>query len=260
MPPLRLWTKEEFILAFNLYLKIEYKKINDQNPDVIKLANLINRSPGSISIRLANFASVDPYHQQRGAVGLKNGGNTIQSIWDEFYKDREKLLFQSEQILAQKENTSIEKKFEDILFDTKDLKGEDILRTVKTRVNQSVFRQMVLSNYNNKCAITGIDIPELLLASHIMPWSKNEEHRLNPENGICFSALYDKAFDKGLIGINTNHEIIFSDSIKKKKETEFYKQYFSRLENEKIIVAQKYLPRREFLEYHLDTIFNKQII
>lgn len=255
-----LWTRDEFILAFNLYLKIEYKKINDQNPDVIKLANLINRSPGSISIRLANFASVDPYHQQRGAGGLKNGGNTIQSIWDEFYKDREKLLFQSEQILAQKENTSIEKKFEDILFDTKDLKGEDILRTVKTRVNQSVFRQMVLSNYNNKCSITGIDIPELLLASHIIPWSKNEEHRLNPENGICFSALYDKAFDKGLIGINTNHEIIFSDSIKKKKETEFYKQYFSHLENEKIIVAQKYLPRKEFLEYHLDTIFNKQII
>ena len=255
-----LWTRDEFILTFNLYLKIEYKKINDQNPDVIKLANLINRSPGSISIRLANFASVDPYHQQRGAGGLKNGGNTIQLIWDEFYKDREKLLFQSEQILAQKENTSIEKKFEDILFDTKDLKGEDILRMVKNRVNQSVFRQMVLSNYNNKCAITGIDIPELLLASHIIPWSKNEEHRLNPENGICFSPLYDKAFDKGLIGINTNHEIIFSDSIKRKKETEFYNKYFSSIENQKIITAQKYLPRKEFLEYHLDTIFNKQII
>jgi putative restriction endonuclease len=76
---------------------------------------------------------------------------------------------------------------------------------------------MVLSNYNNKCAITGIDIPELLLASHIIPWSKNEEHRLNPQNGVCFSALYDKAFDKGLIGINTNHEIMFSDSNQKEK-------------------------------------------
>jgi len=156
--------------------------------------------------------------------------------------------------------TSIENKYEDILFDLKDLKGEMVIREIKTRVNQSVFRQMVLSNYNNKCAITGIDIPELLLASHIIPWSENEEHRLNPENGICFSALYDKAFDKGIIGINTNHEIIFSDSIKKKKETEFFNKYFSSIENEKITVAQKYLPRKEFLEYHLDTIFNKQII
>jgi len=67
----RFWTRDEFIVAFNLYLTIEYKKISDQNPDVIKLANLINRTPGSISIRLANFASVDPYHQQRGAGGLK---------------------------------------------------------------------------------------------------------------------------------------------------------------------------------------------
>ena len=260
MPPSRLWTRDEFILAFNLYLTIEYKKINDQNPDVIKLANLINRSPGSISIRLANFASVDPYHQQRGAGGLKNGGNTIQSIWDEFYNDREKLLFESEEILARKENISIENKYEEILFDLKDLKGETAIREVKARVNQYIFRKMVLINYSSKCAITGIDIPELLLASHIIPWSKNEEHRLNPENGICFSSLYDKAFDKGLIGINTNHEIIFSETIKKKKETEFYNKYFSSIENQKIMVAQKYLPRKEFLEYHLDTIFNKQSI
>lgn len=188
---------------------------------------------------------------------MDGGKKIVQPIWDEFFHNQEELIFLSEQILAQKENTTIEKKFDDILFDTKDLKGEDVIRAIKTRVNQSVFRQMVLSNYSNKCAITGIDIPELLLASHIMPWSKNEEHRLNPENGICLSALYDKAFDKGLIGINTNHEIVFSDLLKKKKETEFYNIYFSSLEKQKIIVAQKYLPRKQFLEYHLDTIFNK---
>lgn len=258
MPPLRLWTKEELILAFNLYLKIPFGKMHSTNKDIIHLANLIDRTPGSIALRLANFASVDPVLKAREIKGMDGGKKIVQPIWDEFYDNQEELIFLSEEILAQKEHTSIEQKFEDILFDTKDLKGEDIIRAVKTRVNQSVFRQMVLSNYNNKCAITGIDIPELLLASHIIPWSKNEEHRLNPENGICFSALYDKAFDKGLIGINTNHEIIFSDSIKKKKETEFYNKYFPSFENQKIIAAQKYIPRKEFLEYHLDTIFNKQ--
>jgi putative restriction endonuclease len=124
-------------------------------------------------------------------------------------------------------------------------------------VNQSVFRQMVLVNYSTKCAITGIDIPELLLASHIMPWSKNEEHRLNPENGICLSALYDKAYDKGIIGINNNYQIILSTSLKQKKDTTFFKQHFAPIENLKIIEPVKYLPRKEFLEFHMDTIFQK---
>jgi putative restriction endonuclease len=257
MPTLRLWTKEELILAFNLYLKIPFGKIHSTNKDIIHLAGLIDRTPSSIALRLVNFASVDPVLQARGIKGMDGGKKTVQPIWDEFFNNQEELVFQSEKILAEKENTTIERKFEDILSDIKDLKGEDVVREVRTRVNQSVFRKMVLSNYNNKCAITGIDIPELLLASHIVPWSKNEEHRLNPENGICFSALYDKAFDKGLIGINTNHEIVFSNAIKKKRETEFYQAYFSPIENQKIIIAQKYLPRTEFLEYHLDTIFNK---
>ncbi|MFH7014366.1 HNH endonuclease [Flavobacterium sp. FlaQc-52] len=257
MPPSKLWAKEELILAFNLYLKIPFGKTHSTNKDIIHLSNLINRTPSSVALRLANFASVDPVLKARGIKGMDGGKKIVQPIWDEFFNNQEELIFLSEQILAQKENTSIEKKFEDILFDTKDLKGQDVIRAVKTRVNQSVFRQMVLSNYNTKCSISGIDIPELLLASHIMPWSKNEEHRLNPENGICFSALYDKAFDSGLIGINLNHEIIFSDSIKKKKGTEFFNKYFYSIENQKINVALKYSPRKEFLEYHLDMIFNK---
>ncbi|WP_343696446.1 HNH endonuclease [Flavobacterium sp.] len=257
MATIRLWTRDELILAFNLYLKITFGKTHSRNPKIIELASLIDRTPSSIVMRLGNFASIDPFHINRGISGLKNGMNQVQPIWDEFFHNQEELIFLSEQILAQKQNISIEDKYEDILFDIKNLKGEDVFRTVKTRVNQSVFRQMILSNYNNRCAISGIDIPELLLASHIIPWSKNEEHRLNPENGICFSALYDRAFDKGLIGINLEHKIIFSDSLKIKRNTEYFHKYFTKIENQEILKAQKYLPRKEFLEHHLDTIFNK---
>lgn len=255
--PRNLWTKEELILAFNLYLKLPFGKMHKHTPEIIELANLLGRTPSSIGMRLGNFASIDPFHQQRGVGGLKGGMNQVKPIWDEFFHNQEELVFLSEKILAEKENTSIEYKFEDLLFDLKDLKGETVLREIKTRVNQSVFRQMVLSNYSTKCAITGIDLPELLLASHIMPWSKNEEHRLNPENGICLSALYDKAYDKGIIGINKNYEIILSTTLKKKKETLFFKNYFGSIENLKINQPIKYLPRKEFLEYHLDTIFQK---
>lgn len=252
-----LWTREELILAFNLYLKLPFGKMNKTTPEIIQLANLIGRTSSAIAMRLGNFASVDPYHQERGIGGLQNGMNQVKPIWDEFFNNQEELVFLSEQILAEKENSSIENKYEDILFDLKGLRGETVIREVKTRVNQSVFRQMVLTNYSTKCAITGIDISELLLASHIVPWSKDENERLNPENGICLSALYDKAFDKGLIGINSNYEVILSTGIKKKKETSFYQNHFASIESQKIISPIKYLPRKEFLEYHLDTIFEK---
>lgn len=252
-----LWTKEELILAFNLYLKIPFGKMHSTNKDVIHLASLIGRTPNSIALRLVNFASVDPVLKARGIKGMDGGTKIVQPIWDEFYHNQEELVFLSEQILAQKENTSIENKYQELLFDIKDLKGETAIRQVKTRVNQSVFRQMVLANYSAKCAITGIDIPELLLASHIMPWSINEEHRLNPENGICLSALFDKAYDKGIIGITPNYEVIFSTSLKSKKETSYYKNNFAPIENLKISEPLKYLPKKEFLEFHLDTIFLK---
>ncbi|OWP77092.1 HNH endonuclease [Flavobacterium oreochromis] len=252
-----LWTREELILAFNLYLKIPFGKMHSTNKDIIHLANLIGRTPNSIALRLVNFASVDPVLRARGIKGMDGGTKIVQPIWDEFFNNQEELIYLSEQILAKKENTSIENKYQELLFDIKDLKGETAIRQVKTRVNQSVFRQIVLANYSAKCAITGIDIPELLLASHIIPWSKNESHRLNPENGICLSALYDKAFDKGIIGINKNYEVILSTSLKKKQETSFYKNHFASIENLKITEPVKYLPRKEFLEFHLDTIFQK---
>ncbi len=255
--PRNLWTKEELILAFNLYLKTPFVKMHSTNKDIIHLANLIGRTPNSIALRLVNFASVDPILRARGIKGMDGGTKIVQPIWDEFFNNQEELVFLSEQILAQKENTSIENKYEDLLFDMKDLRGEMVTREVKTRVNQSVFRQMVLANYNTKCAITGIDIPKLLLASHIVPWSKNEKERLNPENGICLSALYDKAFDKGLIGINLNHEIILSKDLKTKKGTSFYSQHFEPIENKKITEAISYFPKKEFLQYHLDTVFEK---
>jgi putative restriction endonuclease len=257
MPTRNLWTREELILAFNLYLKIPFGKMHSTNKEVILLANLIGRTPNSIALRLVNFASVDPVLKARGIKGMDGGTKIVQPIWDEFYTNQEELVFLSEKILAEKENSTIENKYQDLLFDIKDLKGETVTREVKTRVNQSVFRQMVLANYTTKCAITGIDVPELLFASHIVPWSVNEKERLNPENGICLSPLYDKAFDKGLIGINSNYEILISTTLKKKKETDFYKHHFSSVEHHKITEPVKYLPRKEFLEYHLDTIFEK---
>jgi putative restriction endonuclease len=232
--------------------------MHTRTPEIIEMANLIGRTVNSIAIRLTNFAACDPYHQDRGVKGMVGGVKQCQPIWDEFCDNKELLIFESENILAKKENLTIESKFDEMLFDIKDLKGETKLREVKTRVNQNVFRQIVVANYLGKCAITGIDIQELLFASHIIPWSKNEEERLNPENGICLSALYDKAFDKGLIAVDESYHILISDKLKKKKQTDYYGKYFAPIENQFLISPQRYFPKKEFIQYHLDEIFNKQ--
>ncbi|MCC5944488.1 MAG: HNH endonuclease [Bernardetiaceae bacterium] len=253
----KLWTRDEFILVFNLYLKLPFGKMHTGTPEIIEMANLLGRTVSSITIRLTNFAACDPYHQNRGVKGMVGGIKQCQPIWDEFSDNQEDLIFLSEQILAKKQNQTIETKFDKLLFDIKDLKGETKIREVKTRVNQNIFRQIILGNYSGKCAITGIDIPELLFASHIIPWSKNEKERLNPENGICLSSLYDKAFDRGLIAINEKYQVLLSDKLKKRKEADYYGKYFAPIENQLLIAPQKYFPKKEFIQYHLDEIFNK---
>jgi len=155
------------------------------------------------------------------------------------------------------ENSTIETKFATELSGTEHLSGKNKIREVKTRVNQNVFRQIVMANYLGKCAISGIDIPELLVASHIIPWSKNENERLNPENGICLSSLYDKAFDIGLIGLSTDYKILISKDLKKNINKNYYAQYFGILKNHKFNLPAKYYPKKEFIEFHLDIIFRK---
>jgi len=251
----RLWTREELILALSLYLKLPFGKLDSKTPEIIHLAEKLGRTPSSISMRLNNFASVDPFHQQRGVKGLTGGLRQVEPIWNEFISNKAELLFESEKILADLEKQTIESKFAEILSGTENLKGETKVREVKTRVNQNAFRQIVLANYSCKCAITRIDIPELLIASHIIPWSQNEQERLNPENGICLSALYDRAYDKGLIGITEKYQIVLSSELRTKEKKEFYPSTFGNLCGITLQIPQKYLPRKEFLQFHMDTVF-----
>jgi len=255
MPAKNLWTREELILALNLYLKLPFGKLHSRNPDIIHLASIIGRNANAVAMRLNNFASVDPYHQERGIKGLVGGIKQVLPIWDEFINNKEELIFESETILADREAKSLEEKYADVLRNIDHLKGEYKIREVKTRVNQSVFREIVLANYDTKCALTGIDIPELLLASHIVPWSKNEAERLNPENGICLSALYDRAFDKGLIAINARYEVMISPKLQSHETASYYEQHFAPLKGAKLELPRKYLPKKEFLEFHLDSVF-----
>jgi len=243
------------ILALNLYLKLPFGKLHHRNEEIIRLAGLIGRTPDSVAMRLSNFANVDPYHQNRGIVGLKGGRKQVEPIWEEFAKNREALIFESESILALLENKPIEEKYSRILDDISGLKGEDRIKETRTRVNQHVFREMVLANYSGKCAISGINIPSLLNSSHIIPWSKNQSERLNPENGICLSALYDRAFDQGLITIKPDYHVLLSSEIKSFSPEFWFQEYFLPFESKQIHLPVKYLPKKEFLDFHYNEVY-----
>lgn len=252
-----LWTRDEYILALNLYYKLPFGQLSQTNKNVQELAKLIGRTNGAVAMRLTNFAACDPYILATGRHGLDAGKKTCQPYWDEFNDNREALLFESEKILAKYQNKTIEEKFKDSLKDIGDLQGEDKMREVKTRVNQSVFRSIIISNYSGKCALTGIDVPELLVASHIKPWAMDVKERLNPENGICLSSLYDAAFDKGLIGFDQNYNVVLSHRILEQETKDYYDKYFGSIDHVQLMLPEEHKPNKTFLEWHMDTIFQR---
>lgn len=136
--------------------------------------------------------------------------------------------------------------------------GEDVISQTNQRKGQDYFRRMILANYDCRCALTGIDIPQLLLASHIIPWAdkSHKGERLNPENGICLSALYDKAFDKGLITFSPDdYSVCLSSALQECETREYYDKHFGIIKSRKLRIPKEHAPSPDFLAYHRDHIF-----
>lgn len=249
------WTREETIIAFNVYCKIPFKSSSKSNPTIIKYANIIGRSPSALNMKVGNFGRLDPELKKQGIVGLAHGGKLEEDVWAEFNGNWEKLAFESEQLIAKVSNRPIEEVSEIEVEDIREgLERETI---VKQRVNQGFFRSTVLSSYYFKCCITGISIPDFLVASHIIPWSRNTEQRLNPRNGLCLSSIHDKAFDKGFITITPEFNIRVSGVLGDFEKENAVQDFFMKYENQKINLPDKFLPTKEFLDYHYHNIFKK---
>jgi putative restriction endonuclease len=248
----RLWTRDELILAINLYCKIPFGQMHASNSQVKELAALIDRSPGSIARKLGNFASFDPKLKERGVGGLPNASKLDAEIWREYMHDWDEQFFESEKLLAAKKHTTIENVYAVDLENLPPATGKERERLVMVRVNQSQFRRIVLSNFNNQCCITGISITELLVASHIAPWSQDEHNRLSPQNGLALNTLHDKAFDRHLITITDDLKIRISPKFYKYQDVLSIKQNFIDYDGKSLIKPKKFYPYVEFLKIHND--------
>ncbi len=248
-----LWTKEELIIAFNLYCKIPFSKTVKENPKIKELALIIGRTPSAVAMKLGNFGRLDPELQKRNIRGLTSGSKADIEVWNEFHENWEKLAYESEKLLAEKRGITLEQEIE--LTEDDIPLGLDKEKLIKTRVNQYFFRKSVLSTYENKCCITQIEISSLLNASHIIPWSKDHKNRLNPQNGLCLNVIHDRAFDKGLITITPEFKIKVSSKLKENNENETIERFFLNYDDKRIILPSKFVPKEEFLQYHNNNTF-----
>ncbi len=249
------WTREETIVAFNVYCKVPFKSSSKTNPTIIKYANIIGRTPSALNMKVGNFGRLDPELKKQGITGLVNGSKLEEDIWNEFNGNWDKLAFESEKLIAEFQNKTIE---QIETFNIEDLpKGEERETIIKARVNQSFFRSAILSSYNLKCCITGLSIPQLLSASHIKPWAIDEENRTNPHNGLCLSIIHHKAFDEGFITITPDFKILVSKFFDNYSNDLAVTDFFKKYQNQSIILPDRFLPDKDFLDFHYHNIFRK---
>ncbi len=253
----RNWSRDELVLAFNLYCKIPFGRIHNRNPEIIALARILGRTPSSVSWKLANFASLDPALKDRHIAGASHGGKLDAEIWGEFSGDWDALAYQTERLLAKRSGKTVES-LAGIDKDDLPKEGKERQALVKIRVNQSFFRLAVLAAYNYRCCITGLPIPELLIASHIVPWSKDKANRVNPRNGLCLNALHDRAFDSGYLTITPDFKVRVSPIIRKFSAKPPVVDFIARFDGTDIALPDRFLPDPSFLTFHNLSVFRRR--
>ena len=204
-------------------------------------------------MKLTNIASLDPEVTSTGRRGLTGASAADRAMWTEMHNDWEAFAIKSERAItaAKAEEEQLLHPTED---DTEGVTGEDRTIITTARVGQDFFRRAVLSAYNERCCITGLSIPSLLIASHIAPWRHDKANRVNPRNGLLLSALHDKAFDSGLITVSDDMTVKVT-----KNYAQINDQYFSEAiqhyHGRAINLPEKFAPSRVFLSYHREHIF-----
>lgn len=243
----RPWTRGEILKALSLYCVLPFGRFHKANPDVIELAKNIGRTPGSVALKLCNLASLDPHERARGISGMANASKLDREIWEEYYGHWGDLAEALPIMSLDKDGLPPEIRIPS---------GPTTQKRIRSiRRGQQFFRKAVLSAYADRCCITGIADPDLLRASHIIPWSKSEEHRLNPSNGLCLNALHDAAFDGGLLTLDKNFCVVLSRRLAMNTPKDVFAEYFQRYEGMKIKRPDRFPPDEECVHIHRTTQF-----
>ena len=242
------WTREQLLIVLNLYHKLRFGQFDQRQPVIIDLAKRIGRTPSAVAMKLSNLASLDPALKLRGIDGLKGASQLDRTMWEEFHENPAELVPLSQErfdalfVVTETETTEVIPG-SGIRKIARPPSGEtEITRPTKQRRGQDYFREIILNNYGNRCALTGLPIRELLIASHILPWRSHETERLNVRNGICLNRLHDAAFDQGLIAFDDGLHLLLSKRLKTFLPHESVKSQFEAHEGKPLDLPDDAIP------------------
>jgi putative restriction endonuclease len=258
------WTRDELLVALNLYHKLTFGQMHGRQPAIIALAQKLGRGANSVAMKLCNLASLDPALTLRGIKGLAGASALDREMWQEFHANLNESAPASEEAMRKlfdaPENSDLEVlPKEGICIRKRPPTGEtEVIASVMQRRGQEYFRDAVLNNFGGRCGITQLGVRDLLVASHILPWGTHPSERLNVRNGLCLSRLHDAAFDRGLITFDAKLRLVLSPSLKACLPQRSVAENFGVYEGEAIALPEDAaLPEVEFLSKHRTTVFLK---
>ena len=258
------WTRDELLVALNLYHKLTFGQLHARQPVIIALAEKLGRGANSVAMKLCNFASLDPVIVLSGRKGLPGASALDRKVWNEFHADLNEAVPASEGALralfGADDNSELEVlPKEGVRVRKRPPRGPtETTANVKLRRGQEYFREAVLNNFGGRCGVSELAMRELLVASHILPWGKHVTERLNLRNGLCLSRLHDAAFDRGLITFDDNLRLLLSPRLKAELPQRSVAENFGAYAGQALRFPDDAAPPEiAFLSQHRATIFRK---
>lgn len=245
------WSRSETLAALHVYLLLPFGQLHHNQPLIKQLAGWISRTPSSIALKLVNLASLDPQVIASGRRGMGNVSALDRKIWQELLDHWDALALEAATEYERLATSNGLAADADVVDEMPEIEvGRTRMATIQVRVNQARFRKAVLAGYNSTCCISGLRHEKLVIASHIVPWSVDKENRLNPQNGLCLSALHDRAYDQGLITVMPDCRVRVSERLSKRTEDPFIAASLLSFDGKKITMPERFRPHVDFLTAH----------
>ncbi len=242
----RNWTRKETLAAFNLYSRTSFGRLHARNPQIVRLAGCLGRTPSAVAMKCCNLASLDPALQAKGISGLAKVSHLDRQVWSQFNASPETIGYESEvafsEILGRPVRMIPPNDPLGIIGET----DREAIRRV--RVTQHLFRAIIMTSYSRRCAICTLSVRELLVASHIVGWAIDKSNRMNPRNGICLCAFHDRAFDAGIIDIDEAFVIHVTAKCRVDTAHRVAKDMLYRFEDASIELPQRWQPDPTLLQ------------
>ncbi len=258
------WSRDELLVALNLYHKLTFGQLHARHPAIVALAEKLGRGSNSVAMKLCNFASLDPALKLRDIKGLEGASALDREVWTEFHANLNEAVPVSEEALRKlfgaDETNELEVLPREGVRVRKRLPAgpTETSATAKQRRGQEYFREAVLNNFGGRCGVTALAVRDLLVASHILPWGTHPAERLNVRNGLCLSRLHDAAFDRGLISFDESLRLLLSPRLKAELSQRAVAENFGAYSGAPLHLPDDAAwPELAFLETHRTRIFRK---